>query len=152
MADKKVTALTDIGTTIAADDVWMVIDSPGSSPTNKKMEVQNFTRYHPSPIGWSQAPNALTSVSTVMDVTSAISTIATGAGALALSLANGAHAGQLKFITIITAGGGTATITPATLNGWSTLASATDGHSAVLMYIDATHGWSVISNNGFTLA
>ena len=98
MADKKVTALTDIGTTIANTDVWMVIDSPGSSPTNKKMEVQNFTRYLPSPIGWSQAPNALTSVSTVIDVTSSITTIATGAGALALSLANGAHAGQLKFI------------------------------------------------------
>ena len=87
MADKKVTALTDIGTGIAATDVWMVIDSVATTPVNKKMEVQNFTRYLPSPIGWSQAPNAVTSASTVVDVLSAISTIATGAGALALSLA-----------------------------------------------------------------
>ena len=32
MADKKVTALTDIGTGIAASDVWMVIDDPAGTP------------------------------------------------------------------------------------------------------------------------
>ena len=152
MADKKVTALTDIGTGIAATDVWMVIDSVATTPVNKKMEVQNFTRYLPSPIGWSQAPNAVTSASTVVDVLSAISTIATGAGALALSLANGAHAGQLKFITMITDGGGTATITPATMMGYSTIALDAVGDSCTMLYIDATSGWAVISNQGCALA
>ena len=152
MADKKITALTDIGTGIGATDVWMVVDGIATTPTNKKMTVSKFTGYFPSYLGFSQAPDAVTSASTVIDVTSSITTIATGAVALALSLANGTSAGQLKFISIITPGGGTATITPAKLNGWSTLASATDGHSLVLMYIDSTVGWCVLSNNGFTPA
>ena len=152
MADKKVTALTDIGTGIAATDVWMVIDSVATTPVNKKMTVSNFTGYLPSYLGFSQAPNALTSASTVVDITSAITTIASGASALALSLANGTSAGQLKFISMITDGGGTATITPATLLGYSTIAFDAVGDSCTLLYIDSTSGWAVISNNNCTLA
>ena len=44
MADKKVTALTDVGTGIVAADVWMVITDVASTPVNKKMSVQNFPR------------------------------------------------------------------------------------------------------------
>ena len=152
MADKKVTALTDIGTAIAATDVWMVIDSVATTPVNKKMTVSNFTGYLPSYLGFSQAPDAVTSASTIVDVTSAITSIATGAGALALTLANGTSAGQLKFITMITDGGGTATITPATLLGYSTIALDAVGDSCTLLYLDATSGWAVISNQGCVLA
>ena len=152
MADKKVTALTDIGTTIAATDVWMVIDSVATTPVNKKMQVSNFTGYLPSYLGFSQAPNTVTSASTIVDVTSAITTIATGAGALALSLAVGTSDGQLKFITKITHGGGNTTITPATLLGNSTILFNTQGDSVLLLYLNSTSGWTVISNQGCTLA
>ena len=152
MADKKVTALTDIGTTIAATDVWMVIDSVATTPVNKKMQVSNFTGYLPSYLGFSQAPNTVTSASTIVDVTSAITTIATGAGALALSLAVGTSDGQLKFITMITDGGGTATITPTNLLGFSTIALDAVGDSCTLLYLNSTSGWAVISNNNCTLA
>ena len=152
MADKKVTALTDIGTAIAATDVCMVIDSVATTPVNKKMTVSNFTGYLPSYLGFSQAPDAVTSASTIVDVTSAITSIATGAGALSLTLANGTSAGQLKFITMITDGGGTATITPATLLGYSTIALDAVGDSCTLLYLDATSGWAVISNQGCVLA
>ena len=152
MADKKVTALTDIGTTIAADDVWMVIDAVATTPVNKKMQVSNFTGYLPSYLGFSQAPNTVTSASTIVDVTSAITTIATGAGALALSLAVGTSAGQLKFITMITDGGGAATITPTNLLGYSTIALQDVGDSCTLLYLNSTSGWAVISNQGCTLA
>ena len=152
MADKKVTALTDIGTAIAATDVWMVIDSVATTPVNKKMTVSNFTGYLPSYLGFSQTPDPVTSASTIVDVTSAITTIASGAAALPLSLAVGTSAGQLKFITMITDGGGTATITPTTLLGYSTIAFNTVGQSVLLLYLDATSGWVVISNQGATLA
>ena len=152
MADKKVTALTDIGTTIAATDVWMVIDSVATTPVNKKMQVSNFTGYLPSYLGFSQAPNTVTSASTIVDVTSAITTIATGAGALALSLAVGTSDGQLKFITMITDGGGAATITPTNLLGYSTIALQDVGDSCTLLYLNSTSGWAVISNNNCTLA
>ena len=149
MADKKITALTDIGTGIAAADVWMVIDDVAGTPTNKKMTVSNFTAYLPSYIGFSQAAQALTAAGAV-DITSAITTIAS-AGAIALTLANGTSTNQIKIITMIT-DGGTATLTPTTLNGYSTIAFDTDGDSCILLYIDSTVGWTIISNQGCVLA
>ena len=152
MADKKITALTDIGTGIGATDVWMVVDGIGGTPTNKKMTVSKFTGYLPSYLGFSQAPDAITSASTVVDVTSAVSTIATAAGALSLSLANGTSDGQIKFISMITDGGGTATITPTNLLGYSTIALADAGDACTLLYLNSTSGWTVISNQGCALA
>ena len=157
MADKKITALTDIGTGIGATDVWMVVDGIGGTPTNKKMTVSKFTGYLPSYLGFSQAPDAVTSASTVVDITSSITTIASGAGALALSLANGTSDGQIKFISMITDGGGTATITPdsgsgSNLLGYSTIALDAVGDSCTLLYLNSTSGWAVISNQGCTLA
>ena len=152
MADKKITALTDIGTDIGATDIWMVVDGIGGTPTNKKMTVSKFTGYLPSYLGFSQAPDVITSASTIVDVTSAISTVASGASALALSLANGTSAGQVKFISMITDGGGTATITPVTLLGYSTIALADVGDSCTLLYLNSTSGWAVISNQGCVLA
>ena len=149
MADKKVTALTDIGTGIAASDVWMVIDDPAGTPTNKKMTVSNFTGYLPSYLGFSQAAQAMTAAGAV-DITSAVTTIASSA-AIALTLANGTSTHQLKFITMIS-DGGTATLTPTTLNGYTTIAFADDGDSVLLMYMDSTAGWTIISNQGCTLA
>ena len=152
MADKKITALTDIGTGIGSTDIWMVVDGIAGTPTNKKMTVSKFTGYLPSYLGFSQAPDTVTSASTVVDVTSAITTIASGATALALSLANGTSDGQLKFITKITHGGGDTTITPTNLLGYSTIVFNTQGDSVVLLYLNSTSGWSVISNNGCTIA
>ena len=149
MADKKVTALTDIGTGIASSDVWMVIDDPAGTPTNKKMTVSNFLPYLPYYIGFSQAAQALTAAGAV-DITSAITTVASSA-AIALTLANGTSANQIKIITMIS-DGGTATLTPTTLNGYSTIAFDTDGDSCVLLYLDSTNGWSVIANQGCVLA
>ena len=148
MADKKITALTDIGTGIAATDVWMVIDDPTGTPTNKKMTVKNFTSYLPYYLGFSQAAQALTAAGAV-NITAAITTIVTS-GAIALTLIDGI-AGQLKFITMVTQSG-TATLTPSTLNGKSTIAFIADGDSVLLLFVNATHGWSIIANNGCTLA
>ena len=148
MADKKVTALTSIGTGIAADDVWMVIDDVAVTPTNKKVTVENFTRYLPSPLGFSQAPQAVTAAGAV-NITAAITTIAS-AGAIALTLIDGL-AGQLKFITMISHGG-TATLTPTTLNGWTTIKFDSDGDSVTLLFTDATNGWCVVGAHGATIA
>ena len=148
MADKKITALSDIGTGIAAADVWMVIDDVSVTPTNKKMSVENFTRYLPSPLGFSQSPQTLTGAGAVNTTTAITLVVSTGTDAL--TLVDGL-AGQMKFITMVTYGG-VATLTPTTLNGKSTIAFNTDGDSVLLLFINATHGWSIISNHGCTLA
>ena len=152
MADKKVTALVDIGTGILSTDVWMVIQDPGGTPVNKKMQVSNFTGYLPSYVGYAQAPQALTAATGVVSVTHAITTMATGA-ASNYSLANGTP-GQTKHIVMIT-DGGNAVITVATpgMPGTdTTLTFDTVGDACTLLFIDTTSGWAVVGNNGVAVA
>ena len=152
MADKKVTALVDIGTGILSTDVWIVIQDPGGTPVNKKMQVSNFTGYLPSYVGYAQAPQALTAATGVVSVTTAITTMATAALS-AYSLANGTP-GQTKHIVMIT-DGGNAVITVATpgMPGTdTTLTFDTVGDACTLLFLDTTSGWTVVGNNGVAVA
>ena len=152
MADKKVTALTDIGTGILSTDVWMVIADPPGTPVNKKMTVSNFTGYLPSFIGFAQAPQALTAATGAVSVTTAITTMATAALS-AYTLANGT-VGQTKYIVLIV-DGGNAVITVATpgMPGTdTTLTFDTVGDACTLLFLDTTSGWTVVGNNGVVVA
>ena len=151
MADKKVTALTDIGTGIVAADVWMVIADVATTPVNKKVSVANFLRYLPSYIGFSGAPQAI-ATSVAVNVTDYCSTITCGAGNLTGGLPAGT-VGQTKYITMIATTGGTFVCTPtAALVGGTTLTFAQAGDACTLLFTDAVNGWSVVGNNGVVLA
>ncbi len=71
------------------------------------------------------------------------------AGAEALTLANGEE-GQLLVINMVVDGGDVGTLTPATSTGWSTIAFADAGDQAVLLYVDDTAGWIILSTFGLT--
>ena len=138
MADKKITAL-NASTALSVDDLFHVVDDPSGSPTNKKITNANVFNKIPGWIGFADTPEAITGAGAV-SITTTLSTVASS-GVIALTLADGIQ-GQIKIIVFIT-DGGTATLTPATMNDGTTLAFEDAGDSAILMWIGAS-GWQVI--------
>ncbi len=82
-----------------------------------------------------------------VNLTTLTTTIAS-AGAIALTLADGV-AGQLKTISMIT-DGGDATLTPANLQGGSTITFNDVGDTVLLQFIGTK--WVILANNGATVA
>jgi hypothetical protein len=74
-----------------------------------------------------------------------------GADAEALTLADGSP-GQLLVLSLTTAGGGDCTLTPATATGWATAILAVVGDTVVLLFVDDTVGWVLISATGTAVA
>ena len=71
----------------------------------------------------------------------------TGAGAEALTLANG-KPGQVITIALVTDGGGDGTLTPATCSGFATVVLADAGDNVTLKYINDTTGWVIVGAAG----
>ena len=85
-----------------------------------------------------------------VDLTNLITELTT-TGANALTLADGTTAGQIKIITMVVDGGGTATVTPATFANGTNMAFA-DVNDTVMLAWANTIGWVIVSNSGATVA
>ena len=88
MADKKITALTDLGTGVAAEDLLHVIDDAAGTPVIKKISIVSLMNNMPTWLAFDSAPQAITAAGAV-NLTTPVTTVATSA-AIALTLANGA--------------------------------------------------------------
>ena len=50
MTDKKITALTSLGTATAREDLLHIVDDPGSTPTNKKVTIGEYANALNAPV------------------------------------------------------------------------------------------------------
>ena len=97
-------------------------------------------------VGATEAVNSATALS----LNTMISELTTAGSGLAMTLANGV-VGQIKIITMVVDGGGTATLTPATFANGSTIAFDAVNETVMLVYAN-TIGWVVVSNSGATIS
>ena len=133
MADKKITALTDLSTGVAGADLLHVIDDPTGTPINKKVSVTNFVNNLPSFIGFSNSYEDISDAQqTAMSITHAL-TLLQSTGSVATTLADGTVIGQLKIIIHDTDGGNSIMAVTDAL-GFADLDFVDDGDTAMLMW------------------
>ena len=152
MADKKITALTDLGTALADADLFHVVDDPSGTPINKKISAANVFNNIPSFLGLAQASEAITAdaSSQVANITSAVTEVDATSAVGNLSLADGAE-GQIKtFINVSTSGTNNVVITPTNLRGGTTITLNAEGETVTCMFKNAK--WNVIAGHNFVVA
>ena len=154
MADKKITALTDLGNAIAGEDLLHVIDDPSGTPVNKKISVANVFNNIPTYIGLDGTANSITGTANPTLTTSislidlsgvSNSTTATG------TLADGTN-GQVK-IFVMTTAPSTSSKYVLTVTNWGSTSTGTQqlqfnarGESATCVFTNSK--WYVIASNG----
>ena len=152
MADKKITALTDLGDSLATADLFHVVDDPSGTPINKKISAENVFNNIPSWLGLAQTSQTITAdaSSQVANVTTAVTEVNATAATGAISLADGAD-GQVKtIINISTSGTNNIVVTPTNLRGGATITLNAEGETITLLFKNAK--WSVIAGNGYVVA
>ena len=156
MADKKITALTDLGNAIAGEDLLHVIDDPSGTPVNKKISIANVFNNIPTYLGLDGTAQTITG-STAPNVTSSI-TLLDGAsfGSNATgTLADGTN-GQIKIFIMSTAPTSSRKYTM-TVTSWGTTASNTnqvvfDALGEAVVCIFTNNKWFVVANVNATIA
>ena len=143
MADKKITALTDLSTGVAGADLLHVIDDPTGTPINKKISVTDLINNLPSFIGFSNSYENITDgIQAAIGITTALTLFET-AGSNATTLADGTVIGQLKVI-VHDVDGGNSILAVTDALGFADLDFVDDGDTAMLMWTGTT-GWALLS-------
>ena len=144
MADKKITALTDLSTGVAGADLLHVIDDPTGTPINKKISVTALINNLPSFIGFSNSVENITDgIQAAVGITTALTLLASSGTDTATTLADGTVIGQIKVI-VHDVDGGNSILAVTDALGFADLDFVDDGDTAMLMWTGTT-GWAILS-------
>ena len=148
MADKKITALTE-NTALASTDLFHIVDSPSSNPSNQKVTVNSVFMSIPAPLAFSSV--AAVTTTTAHSLTVAIDNVGNTTGAQATTLAAGT-VGQFKFMTSVT--DENTVVTPASTGGaYITFTTTIVGSTITLMFHTTTvTGWYIMGSGTGTQA
>jgi hypothetical protein len=149
MADKKITALTDLGDNLASADLFHVVDDPAGTPVNKKVSAEDVFNNIPSWLGLAQTSQSITadgSTTTAVNITTAVTEINATSATHSCGMADG-NDGQVKIIlNTSTSGTNLIAVTPSNLAGFTNIKLNAPGESAICIFKNSN--WYVVGGNG----
>ena len=147
MADKKISALSSLGSAVAGVDLLHIIDN-SATPINKNISITDLFQNIPIPVALASAQDITGDVD--VDITSSITRIDGAAlgNSFSKAMAASTKDGQIKIITMNTAPSSnrTFTVTPAAVNGYTNLVFSKQGDTAILVYSDNV--WNLVGSQG----
>tara|TARA_Y100000593_G_scaffold93046_1_gene186525 strand:- start:1135 stop:1596 length:462 start_codon:yes stop_codon:yes gene_type:complete len=142
MADKKITALTELSSAPDVTDLIHIIDGPGGTPVNKKM---TFSTLFGANVPTSSVAKTVAGTSVALDPAFRMNLV-TSTQTGALTLADGTVTGQVVHVVKVSGDEANA-ITPAdTLGDWATLSLTDTGDNATCMWTGTS--WIITSSMG----